>query len=204
VGVAFYAVIVGAVLALAAVVVGGLPIAFAAARKALAEGRRDVPLLFCVPPLSLAGFVGYVLLLTKVVYPHLGRLAVHDAANVTLFLSLVGAFLLAAVASVGAVSTAVGRSEVGGRALRFALYPALVVAMAMVVMMAGTAVWGLALRAQSPALFAGDGGILATPTYATWLAVVAVMAVSTVVALAAAARGLRARRIPGPPGRSTS
>jgi hypothetical protein len=94
----FYAVIVGAVLALAAVVVGGLPIALAAVRKAMAMGRTDVPLLFCVPPLALAGFVGYVFLLTGVVYPPLGRLAVHGTVNVALFLSLVGAFLLAAVA----------------------------------------------------------------------------------------------------------
>jgi hypothetical protein len=181
-----------------------LPIAFAAVRKALAERRTDVPLLFCVPPLSLAGFVGYVFLLTKVVYPHLGRLAVHNTVNVVLFLSLVGVFLLAAVASVGAVSTAVGRSGVGERALRFALYPATVVAMAMVVVLVGTAVWGLALRAQSPALFAGDDGILATPTYATWLAIVGVMTASTAVALVAVARGLRARRPPGHPERSTA
>jgi hypothetical protein len=64
----------------------------------MAMGRTDVPLLFCVPPLALAGFVGCVFLLTNVVYPHLGRLAVHGTVNVALFLSLVGAFLLAAVA----------------------------------------------------------------------------------------------------------
>jgi hypothetical protein len=204
VGVAFYAVIVGAGLALAAVVVGGLPVAFAALKNALSEGRKDVPLLFCVPPLALAAFVGYTLLLTKAVYPALGRLTVHDPLNVALLLSLVGAFLLAVLAGVGAVSSAVRRSGVGGRTLRFALYPAAVAAIAMVVVLVGTVVWGLALRAQFPALYAGDDGIVATPTYATWLAIVAVMAVSTAVALGAAVRGLRARRIPGPPGRSTS
>lgn len=194
VGVAFYAVVVGAVLALAAVVVGGLPVAFAALRNALAEERRDVPLLFCVPPLSFAGFLGYAFVLAKVIYPFLGRPAVHDAANVTLFLSLAGAFLLAAIASAWAVSAAVGRAEVGERTVRFALYPATVAAIAMVVVLAGTVVWGLALRAQSPALYAGDDGILATPTYATWLAIVVVMAASTAVAVAATVRGLRARR----------
>lgn len=204
VGVAFYAVVIGAVLALAAVVVGGAPVAFAALRKALAEGRKDVPLMFCVPPLCLAAFVGYALLLVGVIYPALGRPAVHDPVNVALFLSLVGAFLLAAGASVGAVSAAVRRSEVGGRTIRFALYPVTVAAAAMVVVLVGTAVWGMALRVQAPALFAGDEGILSTPTYATWLAIVAVMAASTAVALAAAVRGLRARRPPGHPERPTS
>lgn len=204
VGVAFYAVVVGAVLALAAVVVGGAPIAFAALRKALTEGRRDVPLLFCVPPLSLVAFVGYTLVLVGVVYPALGSPAVHDPVNVALFLSLVVAFLLAALASAWAVSAAVRRSEIGGRPLRFALYPAAVAAFAMVVVLVGTAVWGLALRAQAPTLFAGDDGILSTPTYATWLTVVAVMSVSTAVALAATVRGLRARRPSQHPERSTS
>ena len=203
VGVSFYAVVVGAVLALAAVVVGGSPVAFAAVRKAVADGRGDVLLLFCVPLLSLAGFVGYVLVITRVVFPFMGGLAIHGVANVVLFLSLVGAFMLAAIASVAAVSAAVRRSGVEGRALRFALYPAAVVALAMVVVLSGTAVWGLALRAQDPALFAGDDGILATPTYATWLVIVVVMAVSTAVALVAAARGLLARRPLGHPKRST-
>ncbi len=49
VGAASDAVVVGAVVALAAVVVGGLPIALVAMRRALAEGRKDVQLLFCVP-----------------------------------------------------------------------------------------------------------------------------------------------------------
>jgi hypothetical protein len=193
VGATFYAVVIGAVVALAAVVVGGAPVAFVAVRKALAEGRRDVPLLFCGPPLSVVALVAYALLLVGVVYPALGRTAVHDAANETLFLSLVEAFLLAAVASAWAVSSAVRRSGVGGRVLRFAHYPATVVAIAMVVVLAGVAVWGLALRAQAPALYAGDDGILATPTYATWLVIVAVMAASAAVALVAAVRGLRAR-----------
>ena len=204
VGVAFYAVVIGAVLALAAVAVGGAPVAFAALRKALAEGRKDVPLLFCVPPLSLAGFVGYALLVVGIVYPALGHPAVHDPVNVVLFLSLVGAFLFAALASTWAVSVAVRRSEIGSRPLRFALYPAAVAVFAMFVVLVGSAVWGIALRAQAPTLFADDDGILSTPTYATWLAIIAVMFVSTAVALAATVRGLRARRLENSAGRPAS
>ena len=195
VGVAFDAVVVGAVVALVAVTVGGAPVAFVALRKALLEGRKDVPLLLCVPPLLGAGFVAYVLVIVDVIYPALGRIAVQDTVNVALFLSLVGAFVLVALASAWAVTAAVGRVEVGGRALRFALYLAAVAAAAIAAVLVSTIVWGLALLAQAPALFSGDEGILATPTYATWLAIVVVMAVSAAVAVVASIRGLRARDV---------
>ena len=195
VGVAFDTVVVGAVVALAAVAVGGAPVAFAALRKALAERRKDVPLLLCMPLIFGAGFVGYILVLMKVIYPALGRVAVHGTVNVALFLSLVGAFSLAALASAWAVTAAVGRVEVGGCTLRFALYPAAVAAAGMAVVLVGTTVWGVTLRATAPTLFSGDDGILATPTYVTWLAIVAVMAVSTAVAVVASICGLRARNV---------
>jgi hypothetical protein len=194
VGVTFDTVVVGAVVALAAVAVGGAPVAFAALRKALAERRKDV-LLLCMPLIFGAGFVGYILVLMKVIYPALGRVAVHGTVNVALFLSLVGAFSLAALASAWAVTAAVGRVEVGGRTLRFALYPAAVAAAGMAVVLVGTTVWGVTLRATAPTLFSGDDGILATPTYVTWLAIVAVMAVSTAVAVVASICGLRARNV---------
>jgi hypothetical protein len=194
VGVAFDTVVVGAVVALAAVAVGGAPVAFAALRKALAERRKDV-LLLCMPLIFGAGFVGYILVLMKVIYPALGRVAVHGTVNVALFLSLVGAFSLAALASAWAVTAAVGRVEVGGCTLRFALYPAAVAAAGMAVVLVGTTVWGVTLRATAPTLFSGDDGILATPTYVTWLAIVAVMAVSTAVAVVASICGLRARNV---------
>jgi hypothetical protein len=194
VGLSFDAIVGGAVVTLAAVVAGGAPVALAALRGAIAQGRRDVVLLLCVPPLSLAGFVGYVLLVGRVIYPSLGDLSVHDALNVELFLSLGGAFLVAAVASAGAVTAAVGRAEVGGRPLRFALYAAVVAALAMAVVLVGTVVWGLALLVSAPSLFLGDEGLLATPTAATWLAVVALMAASAGAAAFAVVRGLRARR----------
>jgi hypothetical protein len=194
VGVAFDAVVGGAVLALAAVLIGGAPIGFAATRRALTEGRRDVLLLLSVPPLSLAAFVGYVLVLTKIIYPALGALAVHNAVNVALFLSVAGAFLVAAVVSVAAVSAAVGRSGVGEPHLRFALVSAAVAAVGMVAVLAGTVIWGVALRVQAPALFTSDNGILETPTYATWVVIVSAMLLSCCVAVVAVLRGLSAGR----------
>jgi Na+-driven multidrug efflux pump len=172
----------------------GAPIGFAATRRALAEGRKDVPLLLSGPPLSLAAFVGYVLVLTKIIYPALGALAVHDAVNVALFLSVAGAFLVAAVVSVAAVSAAVGRSGIGERHFRFALASCAVAAVAMVAVLAGTVIWGVALRVQAPALFTSDNGILAIPTYATWVVIVSAMFLSCCVAVVAVLRGLSAGR----------
>lgn len=200
VGGAFDAVVIGAVVALAAIFVGGVPIAFAAARGALTEGRRDVALLLCVPVLSLAVFVGYTLVIVRGIDPALERIAPGEAMKVPLLLSLALVFVLAAVASAGAVSAAVRRSEIGALPIRFAVYPAAAASAAMVVVLVGTAVWGLALRAQAPALFAGDEGIASASTSGTWMVIVAVMAVSTGVAVVAAVRGLLARR----PGRTAA
>jgi hypothetical protein len=196
-GLSFEAVVAGAVVALAAVVVGGAPIALSVVRQAFAEGRKDVPLLFRVPLFSAAAFVGYLLVLMRVVYPALGSLAVHDSVNVALFLSVVGAFVLAAAASAGAVSVAVSRCEIGVRFYRFALFPAALATLAMGVVLVATVFWGLALRAQAPALFSGDEGILATPTAATWLVIVVAMGLCGCAALAAVVCGLRARRSAG-------
>ncbi len=198
VGAAFDMVVVGAVVALAAVLVGGGPIVFAAVREAFAEGRKDVVLLLCVPLLSLVAFVGFVLLVGEVLCPVLGCLTAHSLVNVALFLSIAGAFVLAAVASAAAVSAAVRRSGVGERLYRFALYPAALAALAMVVVSIATLVWGLALWAQDGTLFTGDEGILATPTFGTWLVILAVMSGSTSAAVAAVVRGLRARRAASP------
>jgi hypothetical protein len=195
VGASFDAVVVGAVVALAAVLAGGAPIVVAALKEAFDSRRRDIPLLLCVPPLSLGVFIGYVLVLMRVVYPILGDPAVHDPVNVALFLSIAEMFLLAAVASTASVSAAVRRSRLGEHLYRFALYPAALTTLAMVVVSAATVVWGIALWTQAPALFAGDDGILATPTSASWLAILAVMVGCTSVAVLAVIRGLRARSI---------
>jgi hypothetical protein len=193
VGAAFDAVVVGAVVALLAVSVGGLPVAYAALRGAFAEGRKDVPLLFVVPLLALVVFVGYTLLLMRVIYPAVGPLKVHASLNVAFFLSLVAVFLLAAIASTAAVSAAVSRVEVAGGLFRFALWPAAVATLAMAVVLAATVAWGVAMSVQAPALFGGDEGILGTSTVLTWLTIVAVMAACTCSAAVSVARGLSAR-----------
>lgn len=193
VGVSFDAVVVGAILALAALLAGGLPVALGAIRGAFVERRRDVPLLFCAPLVCIGLFVGYAFLVTKVVYPAVHPTGVQSPVNVAIFLSIVGAFALAVVVSAGAVSTAVSRVELGEAPFRFALYPAALATLAMGVVLVGTLVWGLALRALTPGLFTGDGGLLSTSTTVNWLAILAVMAISTLVAARAVVRGFSAR-----------
>ena len=68
--------------------------------------------------------------MVKIVAPHLGDPDVHDPVNVALFLSIVVVYLLASVAGAASVSAAVGRSEVGARIYRFALYPAVLAVLA--------------------------------------------------------------------------
>jgi Na+-driven multidrug efflux pump len=65
---------------------------------------------------------------------------------------------------------------------------------AMVAVLAGTVIWGVALRVQALALFTSDNGILATPTYATWVVIVSAMFLSCCVAVVAVLRGLSAGR----------
>ena len=51
--VSYYAMMAGAIVALLAVLIGGIPIAFAALRYALANRRRDILARFMVPPIAL-------------------------------------------------------------------------------------------------------------------------------------------------------
>ncbi len=190
---AFDAIVAGAWLSFAAILIGGLPIVFVALKSAFTQRRREVMLLFLVPPLSLGAFVGYVLLLTRIVYPAEGRMTIHSSPNIALFSSIVAVFVLAAVASTAAVCRAVTHAAVGENLYRFAFYPAVLAAGAMCVGLISVVVWGVALKVQAPALFGGDGGILATSTAATWLSVVLGMALSTGLAAVAIIRGFSPR-----------
>lgn len=190
--ISYNVIVAGSVVALLAMIAGGIPILLAALKRAVTERRWDILALFAVPPLSLAMLIGHTLLLTKLV-DAVGPLAVHDPLNIVLALSLVGAFLLAAIASTVAVSIAVTRSEIGGYLYRFALVPGAIATLAMGVMLVATITWGVSLWVYAPQLFNSDDGILATNFAASWLGVVVVMAFATCVAGVSVVRGLAAR-----------
>jgi hypothetical protein len=190
IGISFTVVEVGAAVALLAVVAGGLPIAYAALRYALAARRRDIVLLFAVPPLALALWLGYTALLMNRWIPSQPHMSVNEPLGLGLLLSWVGLFILAAIASAAAVSLAVARSAIDERVVRFALGPAAVATLAMAAMLVAVVVWGLSLRAAAPQAFSVDGPPIVSYKIFSWLRVVIVMAAATIVAAASLFRGI--------------
>lgn len=181
----YASIVVGAVLSLIAIVVAGVPIATAIGRLALnRRAWRQVGLL-AVPPVSLAIWIGLTAVLLSLGDPPTGPW------RVVLFLAWAGVFVVAAIASTIAVSAAAIDAEVDGSLYRRAALPALVTALAMVVVTAAVAVWGIGVALVAPAIFWGSEGILGGSTALTWLGVVAAMAGAAAVGLRAAARARR-------------
>ncbi len=193
---AYYVVAGGAIIALLAVLAGGLPIALGAIRRALATGRRDILVLFAVPPIAFLVWLGWTWVLLNVIAPARSGVTIHQPADVALFLAWVAVFGLAAVASTAAVAIAVSRSELAPELYRFALTPAAVTALAMAVMLGAVVAWGLLVRTDVPAYLASATGPFGTALGSVWIGEIAVMAVATLVAIAALIRGFRAPAAP--------
>ncbi len=191
VGISFNLVVIGAVVALLAVLAGGLPIAVAVIRSALAQKRCGPLLLLAVPVLAFAVFLGTTLFLEA-----LSRPGNHLSPVWQMFLSrgiFFGVLIAAAIASAGAVCLAVARSEIPERLLRFALLPSILATISMALMLAATIIWGLGLRDSAPQLFTGNDGIVGSSTVGTWLGIVIAMAIATLLAVISLMRGLSAR-----------
>ena len=180
IGLAYDAVIVGAMVALLGVLVAGVPIAWAIIRSALSERRWRLIALFAIPPLSLAAWIGLTLLLLNQIV--LGQKP-DEATKVAAFAAWVGVFAVAAVASTVAVTVAAINSSIPSELYIRAVTPALVVAGTMAAVAIAVVVWGLAVLTTEPALFWGHDGFLSTSTALSWLGVVAGMAIGTAVAL---------------------
>lgn len=189
IGGAFTILVVGAYVALAAVVLGGLPLAAAAARSALAARRWGILALLAVPALAFAVFAGYALLLGQVVAPALHAGSGPTRTNVVLGISLAVVVLLGAIASTAAVTSAIVRSEIPPQLYRFARIPAALATLAMLVVTASLLIWGLSLRADVPGLFNGEDGLMASNTAANWLVQLTIMGGATAMALWATIRG---------------
>lgn len=175
IGIGYYAVIAGAVVALLAVIAGALPIAAIIARQALSGGRRDLLALLAVPPVLFVAIVAW------------GGFALRsgstiDSAEVR---GLIGFFVLAAVASAAAVSLAVARTDLNDVVLGLARWLSIVATAAMGLSLAGVVVWGIGLHSAAPSSFALDGGVLTSYAYVTFLRVVIVMVLAVLTALVA-------------------
>ncbi|HEY7094012.1 MAG TPA: hypothetical protein VH393_12570 [Ktedonobacterales bacterium] len=183
--VAFNTLVAGAYIALLAVVIGGLPLAFAAARYAITTRRWRILALLATPLLAFAALIGYAAFVGAVLAPtfHTGNGV--TPGNVVLFLGLGLVFVLGAAFSVYGVARAVRESEISPRLLSFALIPALVTTLAMAVVTVALIVWGIALRSAAPDLFGAGEGILETNVALNWLGVTLVMTLATIIAIIA-------------------
>jgi hypothetical protein len=206
---AWFALAAGSALALAGAVIGGMPIGYALVVQALKARRRDIVLLLAVPLLALLALVVYVVMvavLTDRMFGDggIGRLTVPAQLGAPVLVGFGLLFIIAAIASTGAVCAAVLRSEadeavfrakgitISVRPYEFALLPGALTTLAMLLMLAATVAWGVIARADVPQAFDEQTGLfMPVQASVTWALVVLVMAMSTIVAAVALARGFR-------------
>jgi len=188
VGTSFTLIVIGSVLALLAILAGGLPIAFAVVKDALATKRTGRLLLLAVPLLAFAALLGTIQLLVHTSANHLPK-----TVGATIFF---GGFLALAVVSTASVCIAVTRSKISDDLLRFAIFPSAIATISMLCMLLATIFWGLSLQSAVPQLFAGNDGIMGSSTSGTWLAIIAAMTISTAAAVVSLVRGIAARSAP--------
>ena len=188
VGISFTLIVIGSVLALLAILAGGLPIAFAVVKDALATKRIGRLMLLAVPFLAFAALLGTIQLLGHAFASQLPK-----AVGATIFF---GAFLALAVVSTASVCIAITHSKISGDLLRFAIFPSAIATISMLCMLLATIFWGLSLQSAVPQLFAGNDGIMGSSTSATWLGIIAAMTISTAAAAVSLVRGIAARSVP--------
>lgn len=192
-----YGLVQGALaVALLAVLVGGLPLAWVALRQAWAHRDTVTGRLLLVPIVATASVVAYVLVATRVAGPT--PPPVHSAANIAVFTGLVALGGACTVATVAAIRVAAHRAELPLTLLRLAGWAAVVTAAAISAGVAALAGYGWALRADEPTLFRSANGILATPLPVSVLVILAVGLVAAQTADRAAFRGLQVLRAPLP------
>ncbi len=191
---AYDGVIAGALIALLATLVGGLPIAFTALRQAIAARRWGIVALFAVPPIALVVWLGWTWTLLNVIFPTNQTANTPPTSNIYVY-SWVALFVVAAIASVAAVATAITRSEIRPDLFRFALAPEIGVALGMLVTVAAMSAWGIQMLSDAPNYLAGNAGPLGFDISlgSSLIAHIALMGLATLIVIAGIARGYGAR-----------
>ena len=175
VGAGFAAVVAGAAVAGAALLAATAMLGWSILREAATTRRPDLlrPLAACV-----AGAVSFVMAgITLFVIAHVAApRSPHDPRDVALLAGWLALSSGAAAVAVTGATRAARRATLSGPVLRRSVACVGIGTAGMAVSLAGLAMWGLALRLQSPGRFSLlDGGVLATPTPMSWLAELAVM-----------------------------
>ena len=198
----------GAVVALLAVVVGGLPLAFTVIRRARSVDRINRGLLL-VPAYSLLALVlyfGFIFLVAtgRINIPGVVQVVQPDnfpIGNRLMLAGLMLIFVLGAIASTVAVWKVLSRTDVeqdtfkaGGRTLsidvyKFAYIPAVITAVCMLVMLVATLVWSWLVFSAMPEVLAGQYGLWQTSTQAWLYGIIAVMAICCLTAILGVTRG---------------
>lgn len=178
VGFSFHLVLVGAIVALLAVLVGGLPIVAAVIKSAFAQKRWSSLVLLVVPILAFIVFLTITSFPEVIAHLNTQSLWQHILHRGFFF----GTLIAAAIVSTGSVCTAVARSEISEQLLRFAVLPSILTTGAMALIAISTIIWGLGLRGSAPQVFSGYEGIVRTSTIGTWLGIVIAMALATALA----------------------
>jgi hypothetical protein len=192
-GISYDVMAVAALVALLAVLIGGVPVALAALRYALANRRFDIISRFLVPPVALLVVIAWGFI---VVTNNIGgntTATLHTPARIAAVGGLFALFILAAIASVYAVLSAIARSDINPGLLRFTLLPGALATIAMLAMVAAQIAWGFGLWQNAPTHFFGNDGVLATSTLVGIVAQAVIMVVAAIVAISALARGYAAR-----------
>jgi hypothetical protein len=199
---------VGSVVALLAVVVGGLPLAITMIRRALKVDRRNLPLLL-VPGISffvLVLYFGFIFLLAS------GRIHINGIAQVVqpgffplgnrlLLGGLMLIFVLGAIASTLAIWKAVSRTDneqltfhpmgttVNVAIYKFAYIPAVITSVSMAVMLVATLVWSVLVFSALPQVLSGDFGPWQTSTQPWLYGIIGLMLFCSLSAVLGITRG---------------
>jgi hypothetical protein len=203
----------GAVVALLAIVVGGAPLALTILRRAFTSSRRDLSVLL-VPGFS---FLAVILYLGVIFLVGSERIQIPGVVptvspenfplgNRLLLAGLMLVFVVGAIASTLAVWRAVSRTDVEQETFRplgrpvavpiysFAVIPAAIASVAMLVMLAATLAWfGLTFTAL-PQVWPGAFGPWKTSTQAWYFGITGLMTLSTAAAFYGLARIRPARK----------
>jgi hypothetical protein len=187
---AYHGVMVGAVLALLAVLAGGIPIGVSTLSYALLRRRTDILARLAVPPLALCLIYLYVRLIIRLNVGGNSPASIHTWQRFAGVGSVVLVFLLAAAASCAAMLDAVRRSEIHERLLRISLLPGAMATLAMLGTLAAHLLWSAALLKVAPQVFFGNDGFLATSTLLSMTLQLLLMGISVAIAALALSQGM--------------
>ena len=203
---------VGAVVALLAVVIGGLPLALMVVRRAWMTNRRRLGLLL-VPVFSILAlmlYVGFIFLVGTSSIQIAGVFPVVPSGNFPpgnrlMLAGLMLVFILGATASALAVWKIVSSIDpeqetlhITGRRLTvrpytFALVPAVITTVSMLVMLVATLTWGWMAFSALPQVYAGNYGPWQTNTQVWFYSIVILMILCTLAGFFGLARSRSAR-----------